>query len=114
MNMVRIPASASQGDQEHQQGGKRWAQVQPALGDVDQGSEDDGEQGGHDDPGQDPPDLPAQQQDSGGEQHHPDGAGDGADRDPGLGIAHDRSVLASEPCIRSHLAIAGRSGAPTV
>jgi hypothetical protein len=41
--------------------------VQPALGDVDQGAEDDGEQGGHHDPGQDAPDLPAEQQDGGGE-----------------------------------------------
>jgi hypothetical protein len=56
--------------------------VQPALGQVDQGAEDDGEQGGHHDPGQDAPDFPAEQQNRGGEQHHPDGGGDGAHRDP--------------------------------
>jgi hypothetical protein len=107
------PGQRDQGDQEHQQGRQRSAQVQPALGDVDQGSEDDGEQGGHDDPGQDAPDLPAEQQDSGGEQHHPDGGGDRADRDPGLGVAHVRSVLVGEPCLGGHSATARRSGAPT-
>src|SRR4029453_446452 len=84
------------GDQEYQQGGQRSAQAQPALGEVDQGAEDDGEQGGHHDPGQDAPDLPTEQ------------------RDPGPRVAHDRSVLAGEPCIRGHSATAGRSGAPTV
>src|SRR5215211_1544122 len=99
------------GDQEYQQGGQRPAQAQSALGEVDQGAEDDGQQGGHHDPGQDAPDLPAEQQDRGGEQHHPDGGGDGADRDAGPG---GRSALAGEPCIRGHsVAAAGRSGAPT-
>jgi hypothetical protein len=106
------PGQRDDGDQKYEERRERSAQVQPAFGQVDQGAEDDGEQGGHHDPGQDPPDLPAEQQDRGGEQHHPDGGGDGSHGDPGPRVTHGRSVLAGEPCIRGHsVAAAGRSGA---